>query len=74
MLLFINEDKIEAIPKETLQDILIAELEEINTKRIGITTDLRNQIRKKLDGLSNEKLAKYAEFKHLQEIIGLIKS
>lgn len=74
LLLLINDDKIEAIPKETLQDILIAELEEVNTKRIGISTDLRNQIRKNLDGLSNEKLAKYAGFKHLQEIIGLIKS
>lgn len=74
LLVLINEDKIESIPDETLQNILIAQLKEINKKRIGISTDLRNQIRKNLHGLTNEKLAKHAGFKNLQEIIGLIKS
>jgi hypothetical protein len=74
LLVLINEDKIESIPDETLQNILIAQLKEINEKRIGISTDLRNQIRKNLHGLTNEKLAKHAGFKNLQEIIGFIKS
>lgn len=73
LLLLINEDKIESIPDETLQNILITQLKEINEKRIGISTDLRNQIRKNLHGLTNEKLAKHAGFKNSQEIIGLIK-
>lgn len=74
LLVLINEDKIESIPDETLQNILIAQLKEINEKKIGISTDLRNQIRKNLHGLTNEKLAKHAGFKNLQEINGLIKS
>ena len=74
LIVLMNEVKIEAIPIETLQNILIAELVEINTKRIGISTDLRNQIHKKLDGLTNAELAQYAGFKNLQEMVGLIKS
>ena len=68
-----KNDKMSEINVEPLQNILIAELKELNLRNIGIGTNLRNQIRNKLNSMPKENLAKFAGYTNTQEILRILK-
>lgn len=64
----IEEGKIQKIADTALQTLFLIEFKDLKDNDIGISTNLRNKIRKVLKSLKKEDLAKYAGFKNCIEI------